>query len=592
MHRTPPLNKEMIKNYVGLSNFQKGESYKANKAVRQGKIKNHILTALCQGHAFDPYTVEVIFDKQGINQSYCSCPVGAGGKCKHIAALLLTWLDYPDLFAEWEKIWEQLQTYDSKSLLELIDLLEEKVEGSVYIIHSFQQNLQSLQSPYLAKYLRRIEEAFQASKLPWYHPDAAEATEMAFSLGKIRSDTHARIEERQFSEAIQIHQSLIQGILNYLDEHDDFWGVFGEEIKGCIRELAYAFTQIPEDQELRQKIFQILFRLVEEQVYRKGDIGAEEARHVILEHVKPSERTQMISWIKAVQAAYKSEDRKEYLWLNDFLIDLEKERLDPEIYLDHYRQTGQIGKLIDSLLSLGRVQEAEQAARQQELISQVLPLANIFLQHQQEEIAEHLVLEAMIKKANLELLSWLKDFYLKRNRRDLALEQAMKIIHLSPRFTYYQEIQELAQSLGNWEQIRQEILDFLKSLNDQTLLVEIYLDEKDLARAIDTFNLTTFKTVGVFKDTNHSLLGLRLASAARHKYPHFAIQLYQEVVQYLIEERNRESYRQACNYLTIMREIYQEIFSIKDWNAYLKNFIQTYSRFRALRDEMRQSGLI
>jgi uncharacterized Zn finger protein len=592
MNTKSSLDKEVIKNYVGLSSFQKGEAYERNRAIKLGKIKNNVITALCQGNEFDPYKVELIFDNQEIKQSYCSCPVGAGGKCKHIAALLLTWVDYPDTFAEWEEIKGHLKEYDSHILLELIDLLEEKVEGSADVIHAFQQNLENLKSPYLAKYLKRIEEAFHVTRLPWYHPDEAAATEVAFALGKIRSDIRQMIENHHFSEVVRIYQSLIQHILSYLDEHQDPWGLLGEEIRECANGLDYALTKIPHDHELRQKVLQLLFNIIEEQMYRENNIGAEEAKRVLLEHVNPVERDKVASWVRALQTAQKKDNGEEYSWIKDFLIDLEKDQLDPEIYLQHYRETNQITKLVDSLLHLGRVKEAVAAAEQQGPITRVLPLTNLFLLYKQDDIAERLVLEAVKQQVNLDLLNWLKDFYLRKNQQEKALEYALNILYISPQFSYYQQVQELAQPLGKWETLREEILSFLKEHNHETFLLEIYLEERDLRQAIEIFNSMTYQTPVTFKNTNRFLLALRLAAAARHHYPLFAIQVYQEIVQDLIEERNRESYRRACDYMKVIQQIFKENRQGKEWNVYIKNVMQTYSRFKALKDEMQQAGLI
>lgn len=586
-------DRNFIKNYVGLSSFQKGESYASHQAIKLGKIKNCVITAVCQGHEFDPYTVQVIFNDQGIEQSYCSCPVGAGGKCKHIAALLLTWHDHPEEFAEWQEIRKHLKDYDSNALLELIDLLEERVEGSADVIHSFQRNLQQLKSPNLAKYLKRIEEAFHVSRLPWYHPDEAAASEIAFALSKVRSDANQMIEAHNFNEAILIYHTLIQHILIYLDEHRDPWGTLGEEMKECAQGLEMALKLLPKGQELRQKALQLLFRIIEEQLYRENNLGAEEAKRVILEHVTPEEREKVLSWVRAIQIS-KNDEAAESFWLKDFLIDLEKEKLDPEVYLTHYRQTGQIVKLVDSLLNLGRIREAETAAKQPEFVAQAFPLADVFVKYKQDAIAEHLVLEASRQRPTVDGFAWLKDFYRRHNQPDKALAQALHMLHLSPQFSYYQEVEDLAQSVGREKQVREEVISFLKDMNHQVLLVEIYLDEKDLKRAIEVFSVMTSQAVAQdgFQDANQFLLALRLASAARYKHPQDSIKIYQLVVQDLIEERNRDSYRRACDYLKIIRDIYKETHQIKAWQAYMKNFMQTYSRFRVLQDEMHRAGLL
>lgn len=587
----PSLDKELISQYVGPSSFQKGLRYVANGAVKLGRIKTNVLTAFCQGHEFDPYRVEVIFNEKGIEQSYCSCPVGAGGKCKHVAALLLAWASHPEDFSEWQQLAENLKKYDPQTLLELIDLLEEKAEGAADVIHAFQLNMQTLKSPSLAKYLKRVEEAFQVSRVPWYHSDEAQVTEIAFSLGKIRSDAADMIEKRHFNEGIRIFQVLIQHILSYLEEHRDPWEALGEEIKECVHTLGRALELLPKQDEMRQKVLQLLFRIIEEQFYRASKIGAEEAREVMLRHLNSEEKERVIAWVKALQVS-KREEEEELFWIKDFLIDLEKDQLEPEVYLDYYRQTNQIIKLVNSLLELNRVQEADMVAHQPQFLSQVLPLADLFVQHHQESIAEYLVLESVKAHPSIELYNWLKNFYLKQNQKDKALFQVLQILRLVPQFSYYQEAQELATELGKWKNVRSEILELLNNLHYFPLLLEIYLDEKNLEEAIDIYQHISAKVPEAFKESHWFWLILQLAASTRYKHPQIAIQIYQEIIKNLIEERNRESYQRATDYLKMIKDIYKETQQSKEWTAYLKNFMQTYSRFKALQDEIRRASII
>jgi uncharacterized Zn finger protein len=590
--RIPHLDKWAIQNYVGLASFHKGESYAINKAIRQGKLKNHVLTALCQGHEFDPYRVEVIFNSHGIQQSYCSCPVGAGGKCKHVAALLLTWMETPEAFTEWEDLKLDLRKYDAPTLLELIDLLEDKVEGSSEVIHAFRQNLQTVKSPRLARYVRRIDEAFRVSEFPWYHPDEGGLSEIAFALDKIRSDADQLLEEGQLEEAIRIDQALIQQILNHLDDHFDPWGNLTEELKRCVQSLDEALQQLDQASELRQKIFQILFRLVEEQFYRETNVAAEEAKEVILRHVTSVERDQIVSWIEALQIRRLPSEEQKHLGLEDFLIDLQRDILEPEVYLTHYQQTGQVLKLVDSLLQLGRVKEAKRAAHQKEYTFQTLPLADLFVKHRQDAIAEKLVVDFSKDHPDLYALRWLKEFYQKRGNLERALEQAKQILYLSPRFNYYQEVQELAQKLNQWPAVRQEVIEHFKQIEDELLLVEIYLDEKELDRAVEAFEQIVRLAYYSFKETHYALLALRLADIARSKHPRFSLKVYQDMVEDLIEERNRDSYRRACDHLKTIKSIYEDLHQLDEWELYLRTLLQTYRRLKALRDEIYRADLL
>ena len=58
------------------------------------------LKAWCQGSRPQPYRLWATYSAAGIEEAHCSCPVGLGGRCKHVAALLLTWSDQPDSFRE------------------------------------------------------------------------------------------------------------------------------------------------------------------------------------------------------------------------------------------------------------------------------------------------------------------------------------------------------------------------------------------------------------------------------------------------------------------------------------------------------------
>lgn len=591
--KIPPLNQENIQSYVGLSNFQKGEGYAFNQAIRKGKLKNQVLTALCQGHEFDAYQVGVIFDSEGIQLSYCSCPVGGEGKCKHVAALLLTWLDKPETFTNWEKLKLDLQAYDTSTLLELIDLLDDKLQSSFEMIHGFRQNLQTVKSPRLARYMQRIDEAFHISEFQWYHPDEGGLTEITFALDQIRSDADQLLKEGQWEEAIRIEQTLIGQILNHLDDHVDPWQNLSEEIKRCIHSLDQALYQLDQQAELRQKIFQILFRLIEEQIYRNTSVGAEEAKQVILKHVKAAERDKIVSWIEALHMRRLPEEEQKHLGLEDFLIDLQKDVLDPEIYLTHYRHTNQVLKLVDSLLELGRVKEAEYAAQQREFAAQTFSLANLFIKHQHPMFAEKLVLAFSRHTAALQSARWLKEFYQQRKKFEKALEQAKYMLYLYPQLAYYQDFKDIYQLCNNhklppWSALRQEIINHFKHRQEDLLLIEIYLEEQDLEQAIQIFEQVP---LDAFKDTQGTLLVLRLAAAARSKYPQLSLKVYDLVIENLIEERHRDSYRKACDYLKMIKAIYEDLQHNQEWNVYLKNLMQTYSRLKAFKDEIHRAKL-
>ncbi len=94
----PAVSEETISDWVGSRSFQLGRSYFENEAIFDPRRQGSSLKACCQGSMPQPYRLGVAFGAEGIEEANCSCPVGDGGHCKHVGALLLTWLDQPDAF--------------------------------------------------------------------------------------------------------------------------------------------------------------------------------------------------------------------------------------------------------------------------------------------------------------------------------------------------------------------------------------------------------------------------------------------------------------------------------------------------------------
>ncbi|MFU8771656.1 MAG: SWIM zinc finger family protein [Anaerolineales bacterium] len=88
----PNLSTTDIQDWVGLASFRKGQSYFLQNAIIEPRRQGMTLKSQCRGSSTPYYTVGVTMDANGIARANCSCPVGGGGHCKHVAALLLTWL--------------------------------------------------------------------------------------------------------------------------------------------------------------------------------------------------------------------------------------------------------------------------------------------------------------------------------------------------------------------------------------------------------------------------------------------------------------------------------------------------------------------
>ncbi len=121
----PPLTESDVRRWIGDESFRRGQRYFDQDAILNPRRAGMMLRAQCQGSRSQPYRVQIALGPKGIVSGDCSCPVGGGGHCKHAAALLLTWLDNADAFADVEDMATML---DRRSKAELIDLIGKMVE--------------------------------------------------------------------------------------------------------------------------------------------------------------------------------------------------------------------------------------------------------------------------------------------------------------------------------------------------------------------------------------------------------------------------------------------------------------------------------
>jgi uncharacterized Zn finger protein len=108
-----PLSEADIQAYTDDASFRKGYRSYLNGAIVEPTVSEAVLRAFCHGSSGGPYRVETILMSASEKSSHklvsgrCSCP--RGGFCKHLVALLLTWVHHPERFAVRSGIFGRLQ---------------------------------------------------------------------------------------------------------------------------------------------------------------------------------------------------------------------------------------------------------------------------------------------------------------------------------------------------------------------------------------------------------------------------------------------------------------------------------------------------
>ncbi|MCL6598025.1 MAG: SWIM zinc finger family protein [Alicyclobacillus macrosporangiidus] len=78
---------------------------------------------------------------------------------------------------------------------------------------------------------------------------------------------------------------------------------------------------------------------------------------------------------------------------------------------------------------------------------------------------------------------------------------------------------------------------------------------------------------------------------ARQK-PEALIPVYHHLVERLVDQRQRDAYREAVRVLVRLRKLYHKVKRPDRWEAFIARFAQRHQRLRALQEELRRKGVV
>ena len=583
----PKLTSDMIRRYVGDTSFARGEDYFADGMVINGRRVGDTLKADCHGSRGTPYRVKATVSDGAIVDAECSCPVGS--HCKHIAALLLTWLDRPDEFVKAEDTHASLL---KRSQAELVALVEQML-----VRYPELESLLELPMPTGDKhepvnpkvYQKQAAAAFSGARYSSrYDDDYGAGDDVARELDAMLETADKFRQQGDPFNAAAIYQAISDEVLEHYEEFHDESGELGSVVDDCVTGLGHCLAQIGDDAQWREHILRALFAVYRFDVDSGGFGLSDNVPDLMLQHASADERETIVEWAhEAMQSRKGNGDwgRQAY---GDLLLELQKDELDDEAYLQVCRDSHRLHDLVDKLLELGRVDEATKEARQVGDY-EMLMLADIFVAREQGALVERLIAERLPKTQDLRLKDWLKQQLAARGDTPGALALARQLFAERASWKQYQEMRVLAQKLNAWSTVRAELLADLEQKKDLPLLTAIYLDEHEIEAA-----LRSLKRMQRAPDGNFYLGGdlrLTVANAAADSHPREALGIYLELAEQAIGQRNRNSYRVACDYLKRIRDLYARFGEEYVWQQYRAKLQEQYKALRALKDEMAKAKL-
>ena len=581
MPSIPRIKESSVRRWTDEVYFQRGQKYLEQGAIYDQHRQGMTIKSKCAGTQAPFYRQEVLFNGKGIESAECSCPVGAGGRCKHTVALLLTWVKDPDSFQEVEALDSIL---DKRSKPELIALIKQMLEQ--------EPDLESLLDlPFSAEESKPLDmkavcrQAQQAFRGSGYYDEWVDTREIERNLNPLFKLAQDYLARHDANNAALIYETVLETIMDnediaLTDEEGELLGVSFD----CAEALGKCLPSI-NDPKKRGEILQVLFSIYQWDTLKLGGVGAADCVPEILTSKTTSEEKREIAkWTREIMPKGKDwSDGYHREVLGRLLLDLEADILDDEAYLKICRETGRLNDLIERLLQLNRVKEAEESAKAAKDYD-LLQALDIFTKHKQADLAEKLVIERLKTLRDDRLIEWLSNRL--KQRGDLAgsLKLEERLFWQYPNIEQYKKFRKLAKGLNRWDHLRAQLIAELETKKDFDLLINLYLLEKEVGNALATLE----KVQAHWGD--HSLQ-IEVAQAAKKQYPQEAIRIFAKEAERFIGYRNRDSYSQAALCLREIRDTYRQLNETQSWQKLIAAVREQYKKLPALQNELNKLKL-
>lgn len=596
------LTRADVRDWTEERFVERGRRYYAEERIQHPRRQDNRLRADCQGSQPTPYRVEAMLDDTGIASARCSCPMGAGGRCKHVVALLLTWIDEPERFTEEKTLNAQLRTKTRDQLIRLIKRMVDRYPDLEMMVSLAAGGASDFD---VEVFRKRVEQVFSDSgHYDYRYEYGYGGYGVARDLEPFvqRGDDYAEADHR--FEASQAYRITAEVILDHYEQFADEGGELAAVATTCAERLSDLLLET-DDSALRKDLLRGLFDIYRWDIDAGGFGIGDPAYRAIMDHTTPEERHQVADWVRNALPGDAADDEEKTFdlmsgsfirfdpssWkrkrLGRFLLDLEGDRLDDETYLQICRETGQLDALVGRLLGLDRLDEALEALRNAS-DDDLYRLADRFVEYSAATEIRDLVQERVetSQDPDTRLIQWLRDYVATHDDHEAALTLSKRLFWTSRSPDAYRSIRTHAQALDRWTEERMVILDRLREAEQFDLLTRLHLAEDNVGAALRTVHQTGGGWYGSTQG-----LKLEVARAAEVPHPERAIELYLEVAGDLIDQRGRKNYAQAAEHLARIKQIYIHQGDMNRWSELIDTLREEYSNLPALQDELDKAGL-
>lgn len=559
------LTEETIRSFCESKSFERGREYYRSGAIYNAVRQGNSLLADCEGSY--TYHLRVELDESGIQSASCTCPYDYAGYCKHIIALLLTYIHEPDEFTERKSLAVLLENVDKAALVtmlakladrhpELYNWLETSILPAAVVTVKSAESSPKRESPVSEQaYRKRIKNILRAGSQEYDEYDSSNG--VASELDEVTGSAEERLRAGDAQGAIIILMTLLDELGDTYEMFDDSDGDLNDSANFAGQLLAEAILSanltVHERKTLEHKIAPIAKNL--------ADYGLEDGMQVAQlaleygwdEH-QPGEQSDLI-----------------YAKLNVF-----ERQGRTEEFLSLCQQTGQYLRHTLKLLQLGRADEAIHAASQISEPNEILQIAKTLREANRLHDAIALAERGLrVEGQNYQLAAWLAPLEEAQGRTEQALQAYLAAFAAAPSLDVYRNLQRLAGK-PHWAQLKPAQISILLKSGRSDAIVSVYLYEQEWDEAIAIAE----------KNSYDYTLREKVADAVILHRPDWVIHISIQEAEKLLVPTQSKYYPHAVRWFAKVKEAYLQSNRKAEWLAYFTQLKNTYARRPSLTKEL------
>ena len=252
----PNLTHDQIRARCTEQSFTRGLEYFHAGAIGNPVLHGWTLSATCQGTGPVPYRVTVEFMPTTIAATSCSCPYEYDGECKHVVALLLTYIETPEIIYDIDTLLATLAEKPKSSLLQIISELLKRDPTlapvvSIYADMAAQTELDRTPTAHkptvsttIQVYSERVDRIFGQDFLEQH-----QLRDVLIQLAKLRQHAESLVQlgEPEFALII-LHALIRQSIVRYSDTLQR--GELPQFVNKCAKTFAQIAANVQQSTEI------------------------------------------------------------------------------------------------------------------------------------------------------------------------------------------------------------------------------------------------------------------------------------------------------------------------------------------------------